>query len=68
MIGKNINFLPKVSLGCCEMRMRRPWFDERCSKLLAGKKQAKLRRIQYPNEMVGDDMDNISRRYSSLAD
>jgi hypothetical protein len=42
MIRENITFAAKESLGYYEMKKYKPWFDERCSKLLDQRKQAIL--------------------------
>jgi hypothetical protein len=42
MITENIKISAKESLGYCELKKHKPWFDERCSKLLDQSKQAKL--------------------------
>jgi hypothetical protein len=41
-IRENIINSAKDSLGYCELRRDRPWFDEGCSELLDQRKQAKL--------------------------
>jgi hypothetical protein len=38
---ENITFLDKGSLGYCEFKEHKPWFDEGWSKLLDQRKQAK---------------------------
>jgi hypothetical protein len=41
-IRENIKISSKEILGYYELRKRKPWFDEGCSKLLDQRKQAKL--------------------------
>jgi hypothetical protein len=41
MIRGNIKISAKESLGYCELKKHKPWFDEACSKL-DQRKQAKL--------------------------
>jgi hypothetical protein len=44
----------------------KPWFDEEYSKLLHQKKQAKLQWLQDPNEINGDNLNNVrfeAKRY-----
>jgi hypothetical protein len=41
-IRENIKISAKESLGYFELKKHKPWFDERCSKLLDQMKQAKL--------------------------
>jgi hypothetical protein len=45
-IRENINISVKKSLGYYELRKRKPWFDEGCSKLVDQRKQAKLQWLQ----------------------
>jgi hypothetical protein len=42
MIRENIKISAKESLGYCELKKHKPWFDEACSELLDQRKQAKL--------------------------
>jgi hypothetical protein len=42
-IRENMNISVQEGLGYCEPKHRKPWFDEKCSKLLDRRKQAKLR-------------------------
>jgi hypothetical protein len=42
MIRENIKISAKESLGYCELKKHKPWFDEACSKLVDQRKQAKL--------------------------
>ncbi|PNF18214.1 hypothetical protein B7P43_G17761 [Cryptotermes secundus] len=57
----------KESLGFCEPKKHKPWFDERCSKVLDQGKQAKLQWLQDPGELNGDNLNNkrceISRHF-----
>jgi hypothetical protein len=41
-IRENIKTSARESLGYCESKHRKPWFDEGCSKLVEQRKQAKL--------------------------
>jgi hypothetical protein len=45
-IRENIKSSAKESLGYCESKHRKPWFDEECSKLVDRRKQAKLQWLQ----------------------
>jgi hypothetical protein len=45
-IRENIKISAKESLGYCELKKHKPWFDEGCSKLLDQRKQAKLQWLQ----------------------
>jgi hypothetical protein len=53
---ENIKISAKESLGYCELKTHKPWFDEGCSELLAQRKQIKLRWLQNPSEINGDNM------------
>jgi hypothetical protein len=48
-IGENINISAQESLGYCESKHRKPWFEEECSELLLRRKQAKLQWLQDPS-------------------
>jgi hypothetical protein len=54
----------KESPGYFEMKKHKPWFDEICTKLLDQRKQAKLQWLQDPNEINGDNPNNIRREAS----
>jgi hypothetical protein len=41
-IRENIKISTKESLGYCELKKYKSWFDEGCSKLLNQRKQTKL--------------------------
>jgi hypothetical protein len=47
-----------------ELRKHKPWFDERCSKLLDQRKQAKLQWLQDPSKVNGDNLNNVRREAS----
>jgi hypothetical protein len=46
MIRENIRISAKESLGNCELKKHKPWFDEECSELLDQNKQDKLQWLQ----------------------
>jgi hypothetical protein len=50
-IRENITISAIEGLGYFELKKHRPWFDERCSKLLDQRKEAKLQRLQDPSEI-----------------
>jgi hypothetical protein len=56
MITENITISAKESLGYCELKKHKPWFDEACSKLVDQRKQAKLQWLQDPSEINGDNL------------
>jgi hypothetical protein len=53
-IRENITISAKKSLDYYELRKHKPWFDERCSKLLDQRKQTKLQWLQDPSEVNGN--------------
>jgi hypothetical protein len=46
------------------LRKHKPWFDKGCSKLLDQRKQAKLQWLQDPNEINGDNPNNVRHEAS----
>jgi 50S ribosomal subunit-associated GTPase HflX len=64
MIRENINISAKESLGYCELKKQKPWFDEGCLKLPDQRKHAKLQWLQDPSEINEDNLSNI-RCYAS---
>jgi hypothetical protein len=54
-----IQISAKESLGYFELKNHKPWFDKGCSKLLDQRKQAKLQWLQDPNELNGDNLNNV---------
>jgi hypothetical protein len=64
IIRENIKLSAKESLGYCELKKHKPWFDQACSKLVDQRKQAKLQWLQYPSEINGDNL-RIVRREAS---
>jgi hypothetical protein len=65
-IRENIKITAKESLGYYELNKNKPWFTEGCSKLLDQRKQAKLQWSQDPNEVNGDNQNNIRLETSRL--
>jgi hypothetical protein len=55
-IREHIKILAQESLGYCELKHRKPWFDEECSKLVDRRKQAKLQWLQGPGEANEDNL------------
>jgi hypothetical protein len=43
------------------LKKHKPWFGERCSKLLDQRKQAKLQWLQDPCDINGDNLNNVTR-------
>jgi hypothetical protein len=56
MIRENIKISDKESLGYCELKKRKPWFDQACSNLVDQRKDFKLQWLQDPSEINGDNM------------
>jgi hypothetical protein len=48
--------LAQDSLGYCESKHRKPWFDEGCSKLVEQRKQAKLQWLHDHSEANEDNL------------
>ncbi|PNF33805.1 hypothetical protein B7P43_G10012 [Cryptotermes secundus] len=63
-IRENIKISAKESLGYCELKKHKPWFDDGCSKLLDQRKQAKLQWLQDPSEL---NRDNLKHKIDELA-
>jgi hypothetical protein len=59
-VRENIQILTNESIGRCEWKHHKLWFDEECSKLVDGRKQAKLQWLSYPNELNDDSLSNVS--------
>jgi hypothetical protein len=59
MIRENIKILAKGSQGYFELKKRKTWFNEGCSKLIDQKKQAKLQWLQDPSETNRDNLNNV---------
>jgi hypothetical protein len=64
MIRENIINSAKESLGYFELKKNKPWFNEGCSKLLYQRKEPKLQWLQDPNEINGDNLNNVRREAS----
>jgi hypothetical protein len=52
------------SIGLCESRSYKPWFDEECLKLVDRSKQAKLQWLQDPSVVNENNFRNIRRKAS----
>jgi hypothetical protein len=64
IIRENIKISAKESLGNCELKKHKAWFDEACSKLVDQRKQAKLQWSQDPSEINGDNLRIVRRKAS----
>jgi hypothetical protein len=60
-IKKNIKTSAKGSLGLCEMKQHKPWFDEECLRFLNKKKHAKMQRLQVPDQNNRNNENNVRR-------
>jgi hypothetical protein len=58
-IRENIKTSAEESLGYCESKHRKPWFDEEYSKLVDQRKQAKLQWLQDPSEANEDNLSDV---------
>jgi hypothetical protein len=56
--------LDQESLGYCEYKHQKLWFDEECSKLVYLKKQAKLQWLQDPSEANEDKLSDVRQEAS----
>jgi hypothetical protein len=65
MTGENIKISAKESLGYCDLKKHKSWIDEECSSLIDQRKQAKLQRLQGPNETDGNNLNNARREAST---
>jgi hypothetical protein len=60
-IRENIKISAQESLGYCESKHRKPWFDEECSKLVDQRKQAKLQWLQDLSEANEGNLSDVRR-------
>jgi uncharacterized protein YaaR (DUF327 family) len=58
-IRESIKISAKDSLGYFKLNKHKPWFDEKCKKLLDQRKQAKLQWLQDQIEINGDNLNNV---------
>jgi hypothetical protein len=63
-IIENIKTSAKYNLGYQKLKHNKPWFDDDCSKLIDQRKQAKLRWLQNPKQINGDNLKNLRRETS----
>jgi hypothetical protein len=67
MIRENITIPAKESLGYCELKKHKPWFDQACSKLVDQRKRAKLQWLQDPSEINGDYLRIVRRKAADIS-
>jgi hypothetical protein len=58
-IRENIKTSAKDNLGYQKLKHNKPWFDDECSKLIDQWKKAKLQWLQNPNQMNGNNLQNL---------
>jgi hypothetical protein len=54
------------SLGYCELREHKSWFDMGCSKLVDWRKQASLQQLQDPSKANEDNVSNVRQKANRL--
>jgi hypothetical protein len=64
-IRENIRINVKESIGLCESKSYKPWFDEEYLKLVDRRKRAKLQWLQDPSEVNEDNVSNVRREAST---
>jgi hypothetical protein len=63
-IKENIKISAKESLVLYEFKLHKPRFEEKCSRFLDQKKQAKMHWLQDSNHSNVDNLNNIRRKAS----
>jgi hypothetical protein len=63
-IRENIKILAQGSLGYCESKHHKPWFDGECSQLFDRRKQAKVQWLQDPREANEDNLSDVRQEAS----
>jgi hypothetical protein len=58
-IRANIKSSAKNYLGYQKLQHNKLWFDDECSKLTDQRKEAKLQWLQNPNQVNGDNLQNL---------
>jgi hypothetical protein len=59
MIRENNKISPKGNPGYYELKKQKLGFNKGCSELLDQRKQAKLQWLRDPNEINGDNLNNV---------
>jgi hypothetical protein len=60
-VRENIKLLAQESLGYCDSKHHKLWFDVECSKLVDQRKQAKLQWLQDPTEVNEDNLRSVQQ-------
>jgi Ribonuclease G/E len=63
-IRENTKISAQESLGYCEPKHRKPWFDQECSKLVDRRKEAELKLLQGPSDANEDNLSDVWREAS----
>jgi hypothetical protein len=63
-VRENIRISAKESIGFCDSKSNKAWFNEECLKLVDGRKQAKLQWLQDPSVVNEDNLRNVRREAS----
>jgi hypothetical protein len=63
-IRESVETSAKDNLGYHRLKQNKPWFDDECSKLIDQRKQAKLKWLQNPSQINGDNLQNVRRETS----
>jgi hypothetical protein len=58
-IRESIKTSVKESLEYHKLKHNKPWFDDKCSKLIDQHKQAELQWLQNPSHISGDNLQNL---------
>jgi hypothetical protein len=58
-IRENIKTSAKDNLEYQKLKHNKPWFGDKCSKLIDQRKQAKLQWLQNPSQINGDNLQNL---------
>jgi hypothetical protein len=60
-IRENIRISAKETIGLCESKSYKPWFDDERFKVVDRRKQAKLQWLQDPSIVNEDNLRNVRR-------
>jgi len=63
-IKENIKTSAKESLGLCELKQHKPWFDEECLGFLDQRKQAKMQWVHDRSQSNVDNLNNVRHKAS----
>jgi hypothetical protein len=63
-IRENIKTSAKDNLECQKLKHNKPWFDDKCLKVIDQQKQDKLQWLQNPSQINGDNLQNLRHETS----